>query len=61
MEPEVIDRLARIETKLDLFLDSYKETKAKVDSLNGWQGKLIGVAAIIGALLTSVVHKIFNL
>lgn len=60
MEADVSERLARIETKLDIFLDSYKETKAKVDKIDGWQGKLIGIAAIVGALLISAVHRIFN-
>ena len=60
MEADVSERLVRIETKLDIFLDSYKETKAKVDKIDGWQGKLIGIAAIVGALLISAVHRIFN-
>lgn len=61
MDQDVFERLTRIETKLDIFLDSYKETKAKVDRIDGWQGKLIGIAAIVGALLTSAVHRVFNL
>ena len=61
MEADVSERLARIETKLDIFLDSYKETKAKVDKIDGWQGKLIGIASIVGSLLTAFVLKVFNI
>ena len=61
MEADVSEWLARIETKLDIFLDSYKETKAKVDKIDGWQGKLIGIAAIVGSLLTAFVLKVFTI
>lgn len=56
-----IDRLARIETKLDTLLEDHKETKTRLRQLEGWQGKLIGLASIVGSLLTAAVMKIFNI
>lgn len=61
MEGLMAERLARIETKLDTLLEDHRETKLRIKDLEGWQGKLIGIASIVGSLLTAFVLKVFNI
>ena len=49
-EHEMIDRLARIETKLDIYLDKTDGLDKRVVALEQAKGKLIGFTAALGLL-----------
>lgn len=60
MDDTIIDRLARIETKLDRAMEDHKDIKIRVDKLDGSLGKLMGIAAVIGVFVTSAIHWLIS-
>ena len=56
MDDTIVDRLARIETKLDRAIEDNKDIKGRVDRLDSSLGKLMGIAAVVGAFVTSAIH-----
>jgi hypothetical protein len=49
MDSEVLDRLARIETKIDAFKDGHNDQETRIRKLEGWRAYTIGVAAALSA------------
>ena len=49
-ERQSIDRLARIETKMDRVLTVIEDHERRINALEGLRDKIIGIAALAGAL-----------
>lgn len=54
--PNVVgERLIRIETKIDLFLDQLKDHETRIRVLEAWRYWMLGAAAAAGAVGDKVV------
>lgn len=51
-DADVTVSLARIETKLDRFMDDMKDHEKRLRGLEKWQAQAIGVVAIVSAAIT---------
>lgn len=60
MDDTLVDRLARIETKLDRVLDDHQGVSTRVSALEASIGKLMGIAAIVSGLIVSGIHWLFG-
>lgn len=57
---QVIERLARIEERLKCVPQDVREMRSRIESLERWRARLVGIGAAVGSIVTLIGTRIVN-
>lgn len=55
-----VERLVRIETKLDAFLRTQNDHEIRIRTVEGWRSRIIGMAAAVSLLIAFLKDRLFH-
>lgn len=59
-ERQVIERLARIEERLKCVPQDLRELRARIEAMERWRARLVGIGAAVGAVVTLIGTRLVN-